>query len=141
MYGRERAGAREKGRGASRLPRDLRRRQGYDPRGPHRPADDDHLFEDIRDETPDHYEPKRGRTRRPGSIEYEALVAATSARDEEADDVAVYDRRKAKLAAGLDARLPPEVSAQLLKGESMLKSLRNWRDVTQMHLAFKTGLE
>jgi len=72
--------------------------------------------------------------------DYEALVAAASARDEEADDVAVYDRRKAELAAGLDARLPPEVSARLLKGESLLKSLRNWRDVTQMHLAFKTGL-
>lgn len=72
--------------------------------------------------------------------EYEALVAAASARDEEADDVAVYDRRKAELAAGLDARLPPEVSARLLKGESLLKSLRNWRDMTQMHLAFKTGL-
>ena len=70
--------------------------------------------------------------------DYDALVAAAEARDEDADDVAVYDLRKAELAAGLDARLPPEVSARLIKGESLLKALRNWRDVTQMHLASKT---
>lgn len=46
----------------------------------------------------------------------------------------------AELAAGHDARLPPEVSAAMLRGESLLKALRNWRDVTQMQLSFKTGL-
>ena len=73
--------------------------------------------------------------------DYDALVAAAEARDDEdAEDVAVYDQRKADLAAGVDARLPPEVSARMLRGESLLKALRNTRDVTQMHLAFKTGL-
>lgn len=72
--------------------------------------------------------------------DYEALVVAASARDEDADNVAIYDRRKAELAAGLDAPLPPEVSARLIKGESLLKALRNWRDVTQMELSFRTGL-
>ena len=72
--------------------------------------------------------------------DYEALVAAAEARDEDAVDIAVYDQRKAELGAGLDARLPPEVSARILKGESLLKALRNWREMTQMHLAFKTGL-
>jgi hypothetical protein len=72
--------------------------------------------------------------------DYEALVAAAEGRDEDADDIAIYDQRKAQLAAGLDARLPPEVSARLLKGESLLKALRNWRDVTQMQLSVKTGL-
>jgi DNA-binding XRE family transcriptional regulator len=72
--------------------------------------------------------------------DYDALVAAAEARDEDADDIAAYDLRKAELVAGLDARLPPEVSARLLKGEGLLKSLRNWRDMTQMHLAFKTGV-
>ena len=72
--------------------------------------------------------------------DYEALVAAASARDEDADDIAVYDERKAELAASVDALLPPEVSARLLKGESLLKALRNWRDLTQVHLARETGL-
>jgi DNA-binding XRE family transcriptional regulator len=72
--------------------------------------------------------------------DYEALVAAAAGRDEDAEDIAIYGRRQAELAAGVDARLPPEVSARLLKGESLLKALRNWRDETQMHLAFKTGI-
>jgi hypothetical protein len=72
--------------------------------------------------------------------DYDALVAAAAPHDEDADDIAIYDQRKAELEAGRDARLPPEVSARLLKGESLLKALRNWRDETQMHLAFKTGI-
>jgi hypothetical protein len=71
--------------------------------------------------------------------DYEALVAAASARDEDADDIAIYDRRRAELAQGLGASLPPEVSARLLKEESLLKALRNWRDMTQMELSFRTG--
>jgi DNA-binding transcriptional regulator YiaG len=72
--------------------------------------------------------------------DYDELVAAAEAHDEDADDIAVYDLRKAELAAGLDARLPLEVSARLLKSESLLKALRNWRDMTQMHLAFKANI-
>ena len=72
--------------------------------------------------------------------DYEALVAAASARDEDADDIAIYDRRRAELAAGLDAPLPSEVSARLTKGEGLLKALRNWRDITQMELSFRTAL-
>ena len=63
-----------------------------------------------------------------------------SAAEHDAVDVAIYDQRKAELAAGRDARLSPEVSARMLKGESLLKALRGWRDITQMQLAFKTGL-
>ena len=73
--------------------------------------------------------------------EYEALVqAAQGSDDEDAADVAIYDARKAELAAGVDARLPAEVSGAMLRGESLLKALRKWRDVTQLHLAFRTGL-
>jgi hypothetical protein len=62
--------------------------------------------------------------------DYDALVAAAEARGEDAADIAVYDLRKAELAAGLDARLPPEVGARLRKRESLLKAPRNWRDMT-----------
>lgn len=72
--------------------------------------------------------------------EYDALVAAAEPYDEDADDAAIFDQRMAELAAGQDARLPPEVSAALLRGDSLLKALRNWRDMTQMHLAFRTQL-
>jgi hypothetical protein len=69
--------------------------------------------------------------------EYEALLADHEAED--ADDVAIYDARKAELAAG-GVVLPPEVSAAVLRGESRLKAIRNWRDETQLHLNFKTGI-
>lgn len=71
--------------------------------------------------------------------EYEALVERADREDEDADDVAIYDARKAELAAGGDI-LPPEVSAALLRGESRLKAIRNWRCETQLHLTSVTGI-
>ncbi len=71
--------------------------------------------------------------------DYEALVAAADA-EEDAADVALFDARMADLEAGRDQRLPPEVSAFLLRGDTLLKALRKWRDVTQLHLASETGI-
>ena len=47
--------------------------------------------------------------------DYDALIAA---RDEDDDDVAIFDARKAELAEKPKAMLPPEVSALLLRGDS-----------------------
>ncbi len=71
--------------------------------------------------------------------EYEALLERADHEAEDADDVAIYDARKAELAAG-GVVLPPEVSAAILRGESRLKAIRNWRGMTQLHLDFKTGI-
>ena len=71
--------------------------------------------------------------------EYEALLDRADRATEDDDDIAIYDARKAELAAGGDV-LPAEVSAAILRGESRLKAIRNWRDVTQQHLEFKTGI-
>ena len=68
--------------------------------------------------------------------EYEALVERADHEAEDADDVAIYDARKA--AGG--GVLPPEVSAAILRGESRLKAIRNWRGETQLHLSSKTGI-
>jgi hypothetical protein len=68
--------------------------------------------------------------------EYEALLERADHEAEDADDVAIYDARKA---AG-EGVLPPEVSAAILRGESRLKAIRNWRGETQLHLSFKTGI-
>lgn len=70
--------------------------------------------------------------------EYEALLERAG-HDEDADDVAIYDARKAESAAG-GVALPPEVSAAILRGDSRLKAIRKWRDETQLHLEFKTGI-
>jgi helix-turn-helix protein len=71
--------------------------------------------------------------------EYEALLARADHGTEEADDVAIYDARKAELAIG-GVVLPVEVSAAILRGESRLKAIRNWRGETQLHLKVTTGI-
>ena len=53
--------------------------------------------------------------------EYEALVERADHEAEDADDVAIYDARKAELAAG-GGVLPPEVSAAIVRGDSRLES-------------------
>src|SRR5437660_3152685 len=68
--------------------------------------------------------------------EYEALLERADHEAEDADDVAIYDARKAELVAGGGA-LPPEVSAAILRGDSRLKAIRNWRGKTQLYLHFK----
>lgn len=70
--------------------------------------------------------------------EYEALIAA--ARNEDEDDVAIYDARKAALAASRNGLLPPPVSQAMLKGDSLLRALRRWRDITQSDLAAKADI-
>ena len=71
--------------------------------------------------------------------EYEALCERADREAEDADDIAIYDARKAELASGGDV-LPPAVSAALLRGDSRLKAIRNWKDVTQLHLSHKTNI-
>ena len=71
--------------------------------------------------------------------EYEALLARVDHEAEDVADAAIYDARKADLAAG-GVLLPPEVSAAILRGESRLKAIRGWRDETQQHLTGKTGI-
>ena len=71
--------------------------------------------------------------------EYEALVERADHDAEDAEDAAIYDARKAELAAG-GVVLPAEVSEAILRGEGRLKAIRKWRDETQLHLEFKTGI-
>jgi mRNA-degrading endonuclease RelE of RelBE toxin-antitoxin system/DNA-binding XRE family transcriptional regulator len=71
--------------------------------------------------------------------DYEALLDRAGHEAEDADDAAIYDARKAELAAG-GVVLPPEVGAAMLRGESRLKAIRNWRGETQLHLNSKTGI-
>jgi len=70
--------------------------------------------------------------------DYEALLSA--ALDEDDEDIALYDSRKAALTDSPLALLPPEVSALLLKGLSRLKAVRQWRGRTQSDLAIAAGI-
>jgi DNA-binding XRE family transcriptional regulator len=70
--------------------------------------------------------------------EFEALRRAAEGDDD--DDVAIFDARMRELNAGLDSRLPPQVSAFMLKGTSLLKAVRKWRRLTQAQLAAKSDV-
>lgn len=59
---------------------------------------------------------------------------------EDAEDAAIFDRRMAELRADPSKMLPAEVSRLMLRGDRLLTALRKWRNMTQMHLAFRTGL-
>lgn len=67
--------------------------------------------------------------------EYEALIARVEAALEDAEDVAIYDARKAQAVA-----LPPEVSAAMLRGDSLLRAVRRWRGLSQAEVARQAGL-
>ena len=67
--------------------------------------------------------------------EYEALVAAANTDAEDEEDIAIYDARKADLAASRDSVLPPEVSVFMMRGDSLLRAVRRWRGISQSDLA------
>ena len=71
--------------------------------------------------------------------EYEALRAAAG-EDEDDESVAIYDARKAALASGCDTVLPEAISLLLLRGNSRLKAVRLWREMSQTELAEKAGI-
>lgn len=72
--------------------------------------------------------------------EFDALMERIEDAEENAELVAIYDERMAALKGGFELVLPPEVSARVMKGEGLLRSLRNWRGLTQAEVAEKAGL-
>jgi hypothetical protein len=59
---------------------------------------------------------------------------------EDAADVAIFDERMRDLKAGKDVVLPADVSAAILKGDSLLRAVRRSKGMTQADLAQATGL-
>jgi hypothetical protein len=72
--------------------------------------------------------------------EYDALVAGAGEDAEDAADISLFDERVAAYEAGHNPDLPEAVTESLRKGDSLLKALRDWRDMTQQHVAQRTGL-
>jgi DNA-binding XRE family transcriptional regulator len=71
--------------------------------------------------------------------EYEALAARAAEADEDIGTRRIVERARREIAAGAPL-LPKEVVDRLAKRENPIRVLREWRDMTQLHLAFKTGL-
>ena len=68
--------------------------------------------------------------------DYEALLERLAELEEDENDLAVYDARKAEL----NPALPADLSKRIVQGDSLLKAIRNWRDLTQMQVEQRTGI-
>jgi hypothetical protein len=71
--------------------------------------------------------------------EYEALVTKAAEADEDAGTARLVARARSEIAAGAPL-LPKHVTDCLAKGDNPVRVLREWREVTQLFLSFKTGL-
>ena len=71
--------------------------------------------------------------------EYEALVAKAKEADEDAGTARLVARAKKEIAAGA-ALIPMAVAERIAKGENPIRAIREWRDITQLHLSFKTSI-
>jgi len=71
--------------------------------------------------------------------DYEALVARAAEADEDIGTARLVNRALKEVAAGAPL-LPKAVVDRLASGENPIRVLREWRDITQMHLSFKTNI-
>jgi ribosome-binding protein aMBF1 (putative translation factor) len=71
--------------------------------------------------------------------DYELLVAKASEADEDAGTARIIARARKEIASG-GPLLPKNVVDRLANGENPVRVLREWRDITQMYLSFKTNL-
>ena len=71
--------------------------------------------------------------------EYEALVAKAAEADEDAGTVRLVARARQETAEG-GTVIPFDIVNRIAKGESAIRVIREWRDTSQLHLAFKTHL-
>ena len=71
--------------------------------------------------------------------EYEALASKAAEADEDAGTARLIARARKEIAEGAPL-LPKPVVDRLAVGENPVRVLREWRDVTQLYLSFKTNL-
>jgi hypothetical protein len=71
--------------------------------------------------------------------DYEALLARAAEADENRGTARVVARARKEVESGAPL-LPKEIVDRLANGENALRVLREWRDVTQMYLSFRTNL-
>lgn len=71
--------------------------------------------------------------------DYEALAAKAAEADEDIGTARLVARARKEIAAG-DPLIPKAVVDRIAKGESALRVLREWRDVPQLYLSFKTDI-
>jgi hypothetical protein len=71
--------------------------------------------------------------------DYELLLSKASVADEDAGTARVVARARREISIG-GPLLPKDVVDRIANRENPVRVLREWRDVTQMYLSFKTNL-
>lgn len=71
--------------------------------------------------------------------EYEALVARAAEGDEDRGTARLVTRARKEIASGVPL-IPKKIVDRIANGENALRVLREWRDVTQLYLSFKTDI-
>lgn len=71
--------------------------------------------------------------------EYEALAAKAAEADENTGTARLVARARAEITAGAPL-IPKKIVDRIGNGENALRVLRDWRDMTQLHLSFKTNI-
>lgn len=67
------------------------------------------------------------------------MIARAAEADEDAGTARVVARARKEIAGG-GPLLPKEIVDRMASGENPIRVLREWRDITQMYLSFKTNL-
>jgi len=70
--------------------------------------------------------------------EYERLK--TLAASEDTGTARIVRKTKAAVAAGHEILLPKTIVDRLAAGENPVRVLREWRDITQMYISFRTDI-
>ena len=71
--------------------------------------------------------------------EYEALAAKAAEADEDFGSARLVARARKEITAGAPL-IPKKFVDRIANGENALRVLREWRDMTQLYLSFKTGI-
>ena len=71
--------------------------------------------------------------------DYETLVAKAAEADEDTGTACLVAHARREIAAG-SPLLPKEIVDRLADGENPVRVLRDWHDITQMYLSFKTHI-
>jgi Helix-turn-helix. len=71
--------------------------------------------------------------------EYEALAAKAAEADEDSGTARLVARARKEIAAGAPL-IPKAIVDRIANGENALRVLREWRDVPQLYLSFKTDI-
>src|SRR5665213_2778201 len=71
--------------------------------------------------------------------EYEALAAKAAETDEDIGSARLVARARKEIAAGAPL-IPKKIVDRIVNGENPLRVLREWREMTQLSLSFKTNI-